>query len=77
MVLELTRNTLPLKTALSDGKLDAKNGMVSCKACGWADTISFLASNLAGAFFRLSRKLGFSLALSDFFEGRFSPPHWF
>jgi hypothetical protein len=56
MVLELTRKTLPLKTALSDGKLDAKNGMVSYKACGWADTISFLASNLAGVFFRLSRK---------------------
>jgi hypothetical protein len=50
MVLELTQKTLPLKTALSDGKLDAKNGMVSCKACGWADTISFLASNLAGQF---------------------------
>jgi hypothetical protein len=30
MVLELTRKTMPLKTALSDGKLDDKNGMVSC-----------------------------------------------
>jgi hypothetical protein len=50
MVLEPTRKTLPLETALSDGKLDAKNGMVSCQACGWTDIISFLASNLAGHF---------------------------
>ena len=40
-----------IKAALSDGKLDAENGMVSCKACGWVDTISFLASDLVGNFF--------------------------
>jgi hypothetical protein len=53
---------------MSDGKLDAKNGMVSCKACGWADTISFLASNLAGHFsdFQENRSL-----CQEYFE-RFS-----
>ena len=60
MVLELTRNARQLKTALSDGKLDAKNGMVSCKDCGWADIISFLASDLAANF------LGFQENKVDF-----------
>jgi hypothetical protein len=44
MVLELTRKTMPLKTALSDGKLDAKNGMVSVLLGLWMDGHYFVFS---------------------------------